>query len=272
MADIYGSHFEYAGISSRLYDLIFVNIETKRNYSSSGSIKEVSVFNQSTKRRHLIDDDYSDFPISFDIEIVTEDGKTLDQSERRKIEKWLFNKHDYRKLYLDISDDTYSETIEIIDGVQKRLYLNCRFVNPERLEYNGGIVGYRATLEADSGLWWQDPVKKTFESPSGGQIVVDVDTDLDDYTYPIVTIIMGNQGGDIIIQNNNDDSNRLTKFTDITAGSTIILKGEFNYINDEFYNRFANKNFPRLVDGKNQISVTGDVASISFEFNNRRML
>lgn len=78
--------------------------------------------------------------------------RLIEPSERRAIEKWLFNKREYCKLYLDMADDLYGETFEYIDGIRKRNYLNCRFINPEKLEYNGGIVGYKATLEADSNI------------------------------------------------------------------------------------------------------------------------
>ena len=273
MADIYGSHFEFAGLSSRRYGLIFANVETTRYSAASGEIEGVTIFNKTCKKRILIDDDYSNSPVSFEVDIVTDDEHGIELSERREIEKWLFNKHDYRKLYLDLADDIYGETYEIIDGVHKQLYMNCRFINPTRLEYNGGIVGYRVTLEADSALWWQDSVTKTFTlSSSPSMFTVDVDTDIDDYTYPKVTITMGTTGGNVVIINSADDNTRQTKFIGLSANASVILKGELNYVSGQNYAKFAYRNFPRLLDGDNSFVVTGDVASITFEFNNRRML
>lgn len=162
VADIYGSHFEYGGISSRRYGLIFANVNTGRNLLVSGTINGVTVNSKRAKKRYLIDDDYSNFPITFDVEFFTTDDHAFGMYERREIEKWLFNKHEYRKLYIDLYDDPHGEFYEIIDGEQKRLYLNCRFVNPERIEQGGMTVGYKATLEADSGLWWQDAVTKSY--------------------------------------------------------------------------------------------------------------
>ena len=548
MADIYGSHFEYADISSRRYGLIIACVETERFKQTSGSISGVTLFHNGAKKRYLIDDDYSDFPVSYDVEIITDDDGCIGASERRQIEKWLFNKPSYRKFYLDLDDDCNGETYEIIGGERKRLFMNCRFINPEKLEYNGGIIGYRATLEADSGLWWQDAVTKTFnitqpgpaspavcsfvngetgtsdaiiffrrydysvkmaafwqsledayadgpvfygnddtstrlpltryfidagggsyhiiyaynddgtghrldsslpyvsldyfsideEYPSdndwlaqyssdqsfktfyvfsdggrGGSVrldeleeefnglvngnvdyseqpivspnamiaagysefdgaaaakaypikiqvdsidclftpilrdgsvlsridintyiegelsgsgspsfllendrgslgiiihaksgestsywddltqslseiedeyveiatsgstdiaTIDVDTDINDFTYPKVTFTMGSSGGDVIISNNSDDSARLTKFVGLSPNTTIIMKGDINYISGQNYIKFTGRNFPRLVDGKNIFTVSGDVSSITFEFNNRRAL
>ena len=277
MADIYGSHFEYGGVTSRQYGLIIANVETDRLTQLYGSIEGMTVFNRGTKQRYLIDDDYTDSPISFEVDIVVDEDGVIDRSNRRAIEKWLFNRHDYRKLYIDTFDDKYGETYDFTDGGQKRLYLNCRFVNPEKLEYNGGIVGYRATLEADSGFWWQDTTTQSFttenESNSDSTIItVSVDTDIDDYTYPKVTITVGESGGDIIISNNSDDTARLTKFEDISANATVVLKGGLNYVSGQYYTKFNKRNFPRLLDGDNRVTIMGNVASIEFEFNNRRAL
>lgn len=275
MADIYGSHFEYGGISSRRYGLLFANMNTERNLQVSGTINGVTVDSKRLKKRYLIDDDYSNFPISFEVEFFTTDGHGFEINERREIEKWLFNKHEYRKLYIDLADDTRGEFYEVIDGVQKRLYLNCRFMNPVRIEQGCMTVGYRATLESDSGLWWQDAVTKSFtldESESANIITVNADTDLDEYTYPKVTIHMGSSGGDVIITNTTDSNTRLTKFVGLSASTNVILKGNINYVSGQNYSKFYKMNFPRLVDGDNVFTILGDVASIDFEFCNRRML
>lgn len=281
MADMYGSHFEYGGVSSKTHGIIIANVETSRFNQVAGTIAGVTIFNKSGKRNYLIDDDYSGSPLSFEVDIVTDDESVLDKAARRTIEKWLFNRHSYRKLYLlpgdPECDDDFDDGSEEIDGETKRLYMNCRFVNPFYLEYNGGIVGYRVTLESDCGYWWQDAITKTFNlnhtaSANATTITVDVDTDIDDYTYPRVTVVMNSSGGDFSIANTTDDEARLTSFTDVTAGATVIVDSEFNFVNDQYYLKFYQQNFPRLLDGGNQIVVRGNVRSISFKYNNRRNL
>ena len=112
MADIYGSHFEYGGVSSRLYGLIIVNADTSRMTQLSGQKESVTIFSKIANKRYLIDDDYSSSPITLDIEIRTDSDRCLEPVERRQIEKWLFNKRSYRKLYMDIADDECGETYE----------------------------------------------------------------------------------------------------------------------------------------------------------------
>lgn len=275
MAEIYGAHFEYSGTSSRRYGLMIANVETERFNQISGTIQGITLFNKSSRRRYLIDDDYSDSPITIEVEILTDHQKTIDPCERRAIEKWLFNQTKYQKFYIDIGDDNTGESFEYKNGEYKRLYLNCRFVNPVRLEYNGGIVGYKTTLEADSGLWWQDKTTLTFTpnheaANSNSMIDVAVDTDSKYFTYPKVTITTGSVGGDVILSNYSDDSTRTTRFNSLSANTSVILNGETNYISGQNFEKFYKQNFPRLLDGTNHIYITGNVKTIKFEFCNRR--
>lgn len=178
---------------------------------------------------------------------------------------------------MDIADDERGDTCEFIGGEWKRLYLNCRLVNPVKIEGNSGIIGYKATIEADSNMFWQDPVEHVVNISNGSadssvNFTIPVDTDLDEYIYPMVVIQMGNTGGDVIIVNNSDDSSRQTKFVGIGALATIVMKGELNYVGGQYYEKFAGRNFIRLLDGDNTFTVIGDVQTIKFEFSARRAL
>ena len=276
--ELSGSYFEYNGTTSRKYSLVFGHVKTEQYQKLNGEIKPVVIFDKSGKRNYIIGETFEDSQIEFDAEIVTDNGQTINRFERREIEKWLFHKHNYCKLYVDMDCDTYGESYELVNGVQKRLYLNCRFTNPEKIEGNGGLVGYKFTIECDSCMAWQDAVVYDFTLGNNSQtsssvIVVDVDTDLHDYVYPKVTIQTGRSGGDIQIINNSDSSTRATKFIDLSPNITFTMRGDgVNYISGQYYQKFSNKNFIRLLDGENDIIVTGDVANITFEFQNRRYL
>ena len=277
MADIYGSHFEFGGISSRQYDLVIANLNTSRWVQLSGAPEGVTIYNRNSNRKYLIDDDYSNSPVTFDIDIVTESSRTLEVAERRQIEKWLFNHRGYRRLYFDSADDLTGETYEFIDGALVRNYLNCRFVNPEKLEGNGGIIGYKVRLEADSNMFWQDEISKYFSVNNGAAdisttLTVNVDTDFYDYIYPKVTITVGSVGGNITVVNNSDDSSRQTTFVGMSPYSSVVMKGELNYVSGEYYSKFSGRNFIRLLDGENNFMVLGDIDSIKFEYAARRMM
>ena len=277
MADIYCCHFEYGGVSSKTYGLHFVNVGTERFINIQGQISGVNIFNKRSKRNYLVDTDYSSSPISYDIDIVTDDERTLDILEQKAIERWLFNRAKNMKLYIEPADDiecgtydkyqivtsrpnsgqevgvvylvkssgttytakrwngdAYEDMPNVIipasgttmteatgasgttitptitseftrmDGNQNtivahRRYLRCRFINPEKLEYNGGIVGYKVTLEADTGYWVEDPVTYSYSvgqsAGSTSNISLTPDTDTDTYIYPRVTVVSGSSGG-----------------------------------------------------------------------------
>lgn len=273
--ELYGCHFEYAGISSRACGLVFANIESSPYTSAMGEISTISVFNRHNKRKYYIDTLYDDSPISFEAEIVSE--SPISSNEIRKIEKWLFNQSSYRKLYVDLEDSNY-DGVEAVDGQTLRQYLNCKFINPSKIEGNGGIMGWSVTVECDAPLAWQDPVVKTFDlSTSESQyITVKVDTDLNDYVYPMVTVkTKSGDSADLQLVNITDDAYRLTTFVSVSGGVTIVIDGERNMLSgdsDNYYDKFKYKNFVRLKDGENRISVSNNVESIAFEWQNMRWL
>ena len=133
------------------------------------------------------------------------------------------------------------------------------------------MIGYKCTLESDSYLTWQDPVCYTFSNFSPN-FVVPVDTDYDEYTYPKVTITTGGTGGDIAIINQTDSASRLTAFKGLSPNISFIMNGDINWITGDNYTKFAQKNFIRLLDGENTFTIQGDIASLKFEWNNRRFM
>lgn len=269
-----GCHFQYGNFNSSEHGVIFAHCNTKSYDNLMGNVSSSYLFNRRDKVKYIIADNYEDSPITFDAEIISDDFRAFSSQEERAIEKSLFNKPDYRKLYVDINDACASGAYEIIDGQQKMFYFNCRFRNPIKLEDGSGLtVGYQFSIECDSCMAWQDAIEKTFTLSGGNEIItVQTDTDIGGYTYPEVTINIGSTGGDIIIVNTTDDESRLTKFNNLTANISLIMKGNFNYVSGQNYEKFEHQNFIRLLDGNNSISITGDVVSIKFKWRNRRFL
>lgn len=277
MADIYGSHFKFAGRSSREYGLIIVNINTDRFIKLGGDTKLNTIFNKKENRKYCVNTDYSDATMSIELEIVTENERVLEKRERREIEKWLFRQNEYCKMYLDIADDFTADTYEYVDGEIKRNYFNCKLINPEKIECSAGVIGFKFTMETDSDLMWQDSIVNEFntgipDQESSKIISVLVDTDSTEYTYPKITLCLGEVGGNIIISNDSDDSTRITKFVDLLPNSIITMDGNVNVVGEEYYNHFATKNFIRLLDGENKLMIMGNVKSMTVEFANRRSL
>lgn len=263
MTDLYGSYFTYGGISSEnMGGLVLANAGTSRLTEMAGTIGGLSFFNGKNKKKYLIADDYSSSPLSFDVDIVKCNSEPINQSEMYMIQRWLFNKGTFGKLYIHTGNDH-----------DQNIYLNCRFVNPRKLDGDDVLYGYTATIECDSDMLWEDPIVKSFNlSGSTNTISINVDSDRVGYTYPRVRIRMGSSGGSIYIINSSDDTGRITKFSGLNGGTTLVLDGAINSVNDSYYEKFEIRNFPRLLSGNNSISVQGNVTYIEYEWQNRRYI
>lgn len=272
--EISGMHFEYAGRSSREFGLIMANVEAPRHVAASGKISTVRTYRTLDKRNCFIGTSYTDSPMVFEAEVVSEEP--MSYALQREVMKWLFHRDGYKKFFVDMFDDYDCESYELVDGVPKRTYLNCRLINPEKLEYNGGVVGYRFTVECDSHLAWQEPIVVVREidaaSNSGELIEIEVDTDVDDYVYPEIVITTETGCTEISIVNESDDSGRVTAFRGDLSDAVIRMAPSIGFVTDGYYDLFIKKNFVRLLDGMNSIFVSGGVKSVEITWQNMRYL
>lgn len=272
--DFYGSYFEYAGELSRKYGLFIACVDTQRNTMITGKSQSVSIFSKRNHTRYSVGSVYSEAPLVFDMEVISEEP--IAGEWRRKIQKWLFHHNDYQRLYIENNELCFGEAFTAVNGHSRRVYLNCRFVNPETIENNEGIIGYKFSVECDSRMAWQDPVttKKTFIGGSDfvGDVRINVDTDSEEYTYPVVILHTGDTGGDVGLTNISDDADRHTRFSDIAPSTELIINSAFNYVSGDNYDHFVDRNFPRLLDGENVFSVNGDIVSFEVKWQNMRYL
>ena len=64
----------------------------------------------------------------------------------------------------------------------------------------------------------------------------------------------------------------MTRFTGIGQMASIVMKGELNYVSNQYYEKFYDRNFIRLLDGENVLTIAGNVRTITFEYSARRAL
>lgn len=271
--NIYGCHFTYANVDSNTYSLMIANVDTERDERSAGDVTGEYIYRKSDKTFRLLGDSHRESQMVFDVDIVTDDGHIMPQTERRAVEKWLFNKQTFRKFYIDEADDCLGESYEMINGEKKKFYLACRFINPVKIETGDGLIGYRATIECDSGFMWQDEITYTFtagSSASRGTFTVTIDTDINDYTYPEVLIVTRSGCETFTIRNTTDDADRATTFSNLSGANSITTNGSIAYVGTNYYDKFEGFNFIRLLDGTNTFTYTGEISSIRFRWSNRR--
>lgn len=260
MFDFYGCYFEYDGFNSMDYDLIFANVDTSRIISLE-SEREVNVVkSRKNYTDYMTQVPYNDSIIQFDAEILKSDGTVIAETDVPLIEKILFSRSKFGRL----KQFEFNE--------KRPVYINCIFVNPERIEVVGGVVGFKFTVITDSIMAWEEEHTQVVTDLSINTFIVKVVSDMPDYIYPIVTITTGSEGGNLTIYNNTDSATRFTSFSNLPAATTFTMNGELKHIPKEMYEYFSDRNFIRLLDGDNSFFVNGDVARISFTFSNRRYI
>lgn len=67
-----------------------------------------------------------------------------------QIEDWLFGTTEYKKLYADTDED--NNKVQTSEGNILRQYIECCFINPERIIHNGNIYGWKATCVLSSPM------------------------------------------------------------------------------------------------------------------------
>lgn len=154
-------HFEYGGVSSRVYDLIIASINKARDLTVSGKAKIVTMHNRRPNADYYMNTRWDNAALTFDLEIVRE--FPLSPAEERAVTKWLFHQPGYQRLYFDYNDDYAAEWFDIVDGEPIRYYLNCILTEPEKIEGFGGVVGYRCKAICDGPCAWSDEVTVSFE-------------------------------------------------------------------------------------------------------------
>lgn len=269
--DIYllGNRFVYDGINSSRYNLLILRIDTEGLTSAEGTVEYSSSFFPAQNKRYITGVSRENAPLEFEVEIIGEEGYC--SLHERAIKKWLFNSPSFKKLYIDPEDD---KEAEYVSSTIKRQYLECVFSNPQKIEYAEGTVGWRCTCMCSSTMAIQEKIEVAVNS-FGSDIILDVDTDIQDYVYPYLVITCGNAKSNITITNKSDN-NRAMQIKDATAKAVLYADCAVGTItNDsgaEYYNKLVDQKFLRLLPGENTLSVTGTVSSIKISWNNARWM
>ena len=191
-----GNYFVYDGISSRAYNLRFLHIETKPYTQTSGEISYKTDFYKNRKKNVIAGVSWENSPLSVEVEIISD--REIDFNNKRKIEKWLFNSSNYKRLYVDKDQDT---EMERYNGKIHQQYLECTFINPIAIVYGNKVYGWKATLTASSPMALQDEIE--FEITNFSEnFTLNADTDIDDYIYPDMEIQTSGNCTEIKIINN----------------------------------------------------------------------
>jgi hypothetical protein len=180
----------------------------------------------------------------------------IDALEYSGIAKWLFGQQEYKKLRI-CQEDMYDT------------YFNCLMTEPEIMRIGNMIQGFKTNVVCDSPWGWKEP--KEYAYTYTGVNVSDSITLFNEsantfYTYPTLLVITANRfGGGITITNTTDNDREfiidtLEAYEVITMNCDLqfISSSEITYPLENF-----NKNWLRFIKGRNDLTITGNVSSIS---------
>ena len=267
-----GRYFIYNNVGSKQFGLRILNLDTDRLTTLAAPLSYSSTYNRGKKRFNITGSTYEE-PLEFDIEFIAERPLSLPASQ--KVKSWLFNKKQPARLYSEMKKDV---TRTLANGVWKRDYLNCVFYNPTEIRFADGVHGYKATCLIDSVMALQEEVEYTWtradlvNQPT--TIVINVETDVDDYVFPYMEILMSEGNASDVVITNETDSDRVFELKSVDGQQTVSVDNALGTVYSDaevsLYDNLTDKRFLRLLPGKNTLTVEGNIDTLMIRLENAR--
>jgi len=196
-------------------------------------------------------------PLSFPVKFTT-DNEELTSLDLQLIGKWLFGKKQY-------------QTLQIIQPDMQDIFYDCFLLEPKIFRVGNIIRGVSCIVRNKSA--WGFTSKKTFtyNYPGGAfneTIIHNNSSDDSGYTNPDLKITFDNFGGDFT-WTNITDNNRVSSLTSMSANEVVTIKNGLQIITSSTgLKRLSNfnKNFFRLLSGKNEILLNGNVVEFELSY------
>ena len=252
----YARNFSFNNVSSQNYSLTITSdsAEESSNFPGDTKIYTEKIFRRSDE--YLLGTEIApvlEYPVKF----LTTDLEELTAQDLRSIGKWLFGKRQYGKLQImqyDMSDVIY----------------DCFLTNPKIIRIGNLVRGVSAICHCRSAFGYTSPKSYTYTTSFRHNNASD-DTG---YTYPITIITADVFGGDITITNTTDNS-RQTIFTGLSANEILTIDNSLQIVTSSTGLRRLsnfNKKFFRLMNGVNNITLSGAIASMKLTYADARKI
>jgi hypothetical protein len=267
MASFYAYDFIYDDVSSKQFDLQIITFDDGKPFSGVGS-SDIEIISQRVLRKskpyYLGRTEKS--PLEFSLTF----GKAnpISGMERDIISSWLFGRSEYKKLYI-LQDD--------LNGA----YFNCFLRDPKPV-YIGGInYAIECTVTCDSPYAYSFTKTTSGSYGSSGSTVENATFNIynysseDDYLYPNVYFQMKDSGSYITLTNQDDDNREFTfgaSGSPLAGGESISVNNDLQIVTSSTGLRRVshfNKNWFRLVQKLNTVTLEGPVDWISIKYNER---
>ena len=254
----YGSSFIFDGKSSELYDLRLFTFEVSDPSESvaggSSSVKEEWLY------RREVPYYYGRFyESSLEFDFTVGSFSPIDGSSRHAIESWLIGRATYLPLRI-VQDDIADTIFNVILSQSTNHYV--------------GNLAYALTLHAKCDRPWGVYYPPTFgKTYSGGYVNGDTfnyfnGSAFSGYNKPTLAFTTNVTSGSVVSIINHSDNEREFKFTDLYPNETITVDNDRGIITSStglFRMSNFNKNFFRTVQGRNNLTVSGNITSFTID-------
>lgn len=234
----------YNGIHSASYGLRIASFDNESLEETTISSPNISTSKSKYMNRFVITNVQEDATPEVEMTLVSE--VLIDELTRRKIITWLRGGKDFQKMIVERPNC-------------EDVYYMCKFRDIRELKVNGHCVGFKMTAVFDSPFQYGiDTTAELKDDNYDNKIVRIMNRSdfTDEYVYPQVSFKLSS-GNSIKIINLSDDTQREFVMSNLPTGVQITIDNELKIIYGEGVTLANfNKNWLRLVKGKNRLKVT----------------
>lgn len=241
--------FSFAGESSLMHGLMVYDFGGNGQSNVSFGNKAAIVESRTTGRIQPIHFgvNYHENPLEF--KLVFGSDRALDRYELESVAMWLTGHQDYQWLSIDQPD-------------MERVQFRCLITSLTPLAHGWLPVAFEATVRCDCPYAYGFPFERSYTVRGSTSILFRNDSSTREYLKPVL-MIQPTPGVAEVKIINKSDNNREFSIGDLPASGLNIQVDNANGIIRELnygYNLYGgfNLNFFRLLQGDNELEVTGD--------------
>lgn len=250
---------KYRGKSSEDFNTVVFTDNTDTHNSglkktvTKGVISDINLFPSYSYA--IFDNDFE-----FNIQLLKNDDTTFSEHEKRKICAWL-------------TSCKYSSELELIykdceNEEKNKIFYKGHFTDVTYEIGSGGVVIIKALFQSDSIYGYLKASEKFSETKHSFEI----DSDTDDYIYPVITLLWNGDDDMINCLIKNDNAVNSAMNINLYKGIPLIvdcgcmmIKTDTYKFSDLGWTNSGNMNWLKLVNGRNTI-ITDHECNITLEY------
>jgi phage-related protein len=254
----HGDVFTYNGTGSDYYGLRISNIDSESISRMMSSYSVDIIEKKLIRRPNPFFFGVDNVPhLEFDVSAFSEDG--LSAQDYELVQMWLFGQRVYRRFQI-VQDDMQSTCFDVIPNSPQVVKIGNLIKGVDFRVVCNGPFGYRPA-QTITNIYSGTPTNTS-------EVFYNASQDTSNYLFPTSVITMNSTGGNMSIVNASD-GNRAFTFTGLSANEVVTVNSSLGIITSSTgLKRLStfNKHWLRFVPGANNLTVTGNVASIAHTF------